>query len=130
MNHSMISHLFQASIATGAIFAVEAIHDFPTDWIQMVERLGLAIALVLFFVWTGWKREQRMGLRIDKLERDNYKLAERTSALTEQVSIALQRETSVVAEALKVLSSRTCWAFQSREEFDEMKRQLDERQNP
>lgn len=38
---------------------------------KSVAEFGLAIALVVFFVWTGNQREKRMAARIDKIEGDD-----------------------------------------------------------
>jgi hypothetical protein len=123
--HFSVSHWMQGVAATGAILAAEIPHSVEmTDWIQMVERLGLAVALVIFFVVTGWKREQRMARRLDWLEKENDKLSTRTATLAEQVNQSLLNSTKLVGEALHVLDGRMCWACQTREEFDEMKRQL------
>lgn len=48
-------------------------------------------ALVFFFVWTSWKREERLGARIDELERQ-------TPALLERVLAAMDRNTDAVAK--------------------------------
>jgi len=122
----MLNHTLQAVVATSAILAAELVHVDAPDYFTLIERLGLAVALVLFFVWTGWKREQRMGTRIDKLEKDNTKLADRTATLAEQVNSVLKQDNVVIADAIKVLASRPCWAFASREEFEEMQRRIRE----
>jgi hypothetical protein len=105
----------------------------PGDWVTMVERLGLAVALVLFFVWTGWIREKRMARRLDHLEDANSKLeianatlTEKLAALTDKVTVALTRENTLVDDALKVLDGRTCFAFKNRDEFDAFKDALRE----
>ena len=119
--HSAMLNIGQALFATGAILAAELPHGDLGDWMQMVERLGLAVALVVFFVMTGWKREQRMASRLDKLERDNDKLATRTATLAEQVTQTQAHTNRIIDEALKTLDGRMCWACTSREEFEKMR---------
>ncbi len=121
-----IAHVFQGVTATGAIIAAEATMS-SADWITMVERLGLAVALVVFFVVTGWAREKRMAARIDKLEKENEKNAKTTAALTVNVNKALSDSTKAVSDALKVLDSRMCWACKSWEEFQELKQVIADR---
>jgi len=113
--------VWQAICATGAILAAEIPHGDFGDWVQMVERLGLAVALVVFFVFTGWKREQRMAVRLDKLERDNDKLSTRTATLAEQITQTQTRTNQIIDEALKTLNGRMCWACGTREEFEQMR---------
>ena len=119
--HFSMSYVWQAIAATGAILAAEIPHGTDAwDWIQMVERLGLAVVLVIFFVITGWKREQRMAKRLDWLEKENDKLSMRTATLTEQVNQALLESVRVVTEAHGTLAGRMCWACRSRDEFEKM----------
>ena len=116
--HNSTMTIWQYVCATGAILAAEIPHGDMGDWMQMIERLGLAVALVVFFVITGWKREQRMAKRLDWLEKENDKLATRTATLTEQVNQSVTRTNQIIDEALKTLNGRMCWACESREEFD------------
>lgn len=115
-----LSHIWQALAATGAILAAEIPHGDMNDWVQMVERLGLAVALVIFFVVTGWKREQRMAKRLDWLEKENDKLSVKTATLAEQVNQAMLESVRAVTEAHSTLNGRMCWACKTREEFEAM----------
>lgn len=114
-------HLVRGAVATGAILAAEAAAITAHDWIAMVERLGLAVALVVFFVATGWAREQRMSKRIDKLEKDNARLSGQLATLTAQINETLRQENLTMDRALAVLNARTCYAFRNREEFERMR---------
>lgn len=108
-------HIIRSIAAAGAVFAADgALPTSGENLVDTVERLGLAIALVVFFVATGWAREKRMSKRISKLEADMAKLVPETAKLTAQVVGALTK----VADAIHVLESRTCYAFRTREEFD------------
>jgi len=114
---SPISHAIQGILGAGAFLAAQAATADGVDWMSAIERLGLAIALVAFFVWTGWQREQRMGKRIDYLKKQASNLGNKLAALTELVTEALKRDTSVIAEAIDTLHGRTCVACGSHEEF-------------
>lgn len=114
----LAGHSLRGIAAVGAILAAETVNFAHNDWVLMIERLGLAVALVLFFVWTGWMREQRMARRMDYLEKENAKLATKVASLTEQVNAALSTESEVLTKAMDTLASRTCYAFRSREDFD------------
>lgn len=128
MNDHMnfVTHLFQGVVATSAILAAES--TFSTaDWISMVERLGLAVALVIFFVVTGWAREKRMANRLDWLERENDKLSTRTATLAEQVNTAMTSAISFQNESLRILDGRMCWACKTRDEFEALQEIISER---
>ena len=115
--HQIVAHLIRGVIATGAILAAETASVVTSDdIISMLERLGLAVALVVFFVYTGWRREQRMGARIDKLE----------AKLAAQSTEALRVDAVNLAAALEILSKRTCYAFPNREAYERMLQMLDE----
>lgn len=116
-----IGHVIRACAATGAILATESLPTTSADWTDIVERLGLAIALVVFFVVTGWRREARMSERITRLEKDLSKLAGENAKLTQQVISGLERENNMMSEAMRVLDSRTCFAFDSRDQFEAAK---------
>ena len=111
-------HAIQWAAASVAVFIAQTVPDIASgDWFVTVERLGLAVALVVFFVWTGWQREARMAKRIDTLEKDNKTLATKTAQLAEQVSQSMNAETSTIARAIEILALRPCYAC-SREMFE------------
>lgn len=116
-------HVVQAITATSAFLMAEAATAPELDWLAMVERLGLAVALVLFFVWTGWQREQRMAKRIDQLEKQALTLSTKLAALTEQFNETMRRDIDLVAEAVKTLESRPCVAFDDHETFDKWRKE-------
>ncbi len=111
-------HVVQWTVASTAVFIAQTMPDVASgDWIVVVERLGLSIALVLFFVYTGYQREARMAKRIDALERYNNNMASKLATLEEQGNTAMHRVSETLASALQVLSARPCYACQ-RDEFD------------
>ena len=123
---NFLTHLLQGVFATGAIIAAESTFS-TSDWISMVERLGLAVALVIFFVVTGWAREKRMANRLDWLERENDKLSTQTATLAVNFNAALVNSTTSVADALRVLDGRMCWACKTRDEFEALQEIIAER---
>jgi len=40
----------------------------PSLFIEAIVTLGLTSALVVFFVWISWKREERLSARVTELE--------------------------------------------------------------
>lgn len=121
-----INHFIRAIAAAGAVLATESLPATSADWTEMIERIGLAVALVVFFVVTGWRRESRMSDRITRLERELSKLAADNSKLTQQVIVGLERENSIMADAMHVLGCRPCFAFETREQFEDLKRTIQE----
>ena len=120
---SPVGHLFQALFAVGALLLAQTAVSTDIDWMGAIERLGLAVVLVVFFVYTSWQREQRMGKRIDQLERQAVSQNSKLAALTELVTEALKRDTEIVDDALKTLESRPCYAV-TREQFEKWKADL------
>lgn len=127
MHHTIFLPLIQAIAATGAIIASESAVFADEGWIMSLEKLGLAVVLVLFFVATGWKREQRMAKRIDWLERENDKLSIRVATLTEQVNQAVLKTATLLSDSMRTLEGRMCWACQTREDFEAMQALISER---
>jgi hypothetical protein len=126
MHHNLLLHVLQAFTATGAIFASEAA-VFSEGWTASIEKIGLAVVLVVFFVITGWKREQRMAKRIDWLEKENDKLSIRVATLTEQVNQAVLKTATLLADSMRTLEGRMCWACQTRDDFETMQQIIAER---
>ena len=59
----------------------------------LVQEYGVMVALVLFFVWQSWKREQRLAARIDTIE------GEYTATLKELV----RRSNDVIAANTEIM---------------------------
>jgi uncharacterized protein YoxC len=87
------------------------------DWITAIERFGLAITLVIFFVVTSWLRERRMAKRIDQLEKQVVSISNKLAAQTENTTALIKKENELMQEAIRTLSLRPCFAFESHEEF-------------
>lgn len=127
MHYSIMTHIGQALAAVGAILASEAAVLGNDGWIASVEKLGLAVVLVVFFVATGWMREQRMAKRIDWLEKENDKLGMKVAGLTEHVNKTMSSVITKVTTAIDTLNSRTCYAFEDRESFEAAKAVVERR---
>lgn len=112
--HTMI--FFQAIVAASALLLSQTIPS-QTEWMAVVERLGLAIALVAFFVWTGWEREKRMGKRIDYLEKQLTALSGKLVSLGDRVVEITQRDLGIVEKVVQSIESRPCMAFETIEEY-------------
>lgn len=121
--------IVQALCATGALLSMEAVPDFQ-DWTTTIERLGLAVALVIFFVstnwYSSWQREKRMGKRIDYLEKQVASLSGRLAAVNEQVTETIRRDSEMVVKVMETLANRTCWAFENHEDYVTFKEWLKE----
>lgn len=108
-------------LSTYAISVLPAADAMPVhviDWATAIERLVLVGLLILVFVWTAWRREQRMSHRIGDLEGHLESLIEKLAILTETVTVALARNNEILAAATKSLETRTCLAFANRDEFE------------
>lgn len=117
MLHHPIGHLVQAISAGAALLVAQSVPD-AISWTQTVERLGLAVALVLFFVYTGWQREKRMGKRIDYLEKQMAQQGSRLAGMAETWNETIRSNADVLRKAIEVLEGRTCVAFANHEEFE------------
>jgi len=119
LNHP-VSYLIQAVSGAGVYLIAQ--EGLPNNWIALIERLGLAIVLVGFFVWTGWQREKRMGKRIDYLEKQNVAVIGKLAGLTGLVTETIRLNTETVSGMTRLIESRPCVAFQTYDEFNEWKR--------
>jgi len=73
--------------------------------IQLITQIGLPSALVLFFVYIGWKREERMTVRQNELEDFVRKdLADQLRKSTESQSA----NTAVLQDLSDALRQRPC----------------------
>jgi hypothetical protein len=114
---NLIMHTFQAIVAAGTVLLVQAVPENTSDWISMIERLGLAVALVIFFVWTGWKREARMAARIDYLEKEVTKTNAKLATLSALITETMDRDRETLSEMIETLKGRPCVAFKNTESF-------------
>lgn len=60
---------------------------------QIATSVGLSAALVLYFVWQGWRREERFVARLEKLE--DFSRLELTSALAGS-AVAMNKCTTAI----------------------------------
>lgn len=91
-------------VAVVSVFAVLGATPFA-DWHSLVTDFGFPIALVMFFVWNSWKREERMGTRVTNLE---------TFVQTELMDInkqavqAISDNTAALNRLITTLDTRPC----------------------
>jgi len=112
-----ILHIAQATFAAAAILIGESVTNL--DWTSTIERLGLAVVLVMFFIVTSWMREKRMAKRIDTLEKQVVSISSKLATQTETTTAMVKRENEALQKAIDTLSKRPCFAFANREEFDD-----------
>lgn len=121
-----IMMISQAVAATATLLVIQGIplsaEVADATWAGAIERLGLAIVLVVFFVWTGWEREKRMGKRIDQLEKQATAMATKLATLGALITETTQRDMSIIEEVMTTLKSRPCMAFDSIDSFEKWKR--------
>jgi hypothetical protein len=75
--------------------------EMPVEtWAQFVTQLGLSVALVLFFVWTGNEEKKALNGRLSKLEdliHSSLRLAldESTKAITRNTEALVRVERAI-----------------------------------
>jgi hypothetical protein len=75
------------------------------QWSKVITDVGLLSALVLFFTWTAWKREERLAVRITALETFvQNDLLECTKTCVETIT----DNTRAVGELIECLNQRPC----------------------
>ncbi|HBR19459.1 MAG: hypothetical protein A2Y13_04345 [Planctomycetes bacterium GWC2_45_44] len=90
---------------------------------NMIEKFGVPVALVLFFVWQGWKREQRMSKAIEEnqktlstLESDfRCVLVDLCKGSTE----AITKNSNLLEELIGLLKSIPCFPCKQVNKKDE-----------
>ena len=65
----------------------------PSVFLESVATIGLTSALVVFFVWISWKREERLSARVTELEHQ----------LTTTIIAALEANTKALADVGEAL---------------------------
>lgn len=69
---------------------------------QLAAQVGLMGALVIFFVWSGWKREDRLAQRIQQLEAF---VEDKLMNVIDRSTKALQDNTVALKEVLRTIQS-------------------------
>ena len=124
--------MFGAGIKLGAgglIVSAMAAASSSTDWHDLVKDFGFPVALVVFFVWASWtreeraernaiEREQRIASRVTELEKFNQSelldlnkgaakaIADNTAALHRLAS----ENTAAMTRLVDALENRPCLA--------------------
>ena len=78
------------------------------DLVSLLERFGVPMGLVIFFVWWSWAREKGMGARLTNLE--DY-VRTKLVALVETTTIEITR-TGTIIEANTLALGSICKAIE------------------
>lgn len=73
--------------------------------IRILENYGIPLALVVFFIWRDWKREQQMTSRIQGLEGE---MRDILKTLVKDTTKALVDNTHAIKELLKAMMLIPC----------------------
>lgn len=74
------------------------------DWVSILQTFGLPVALVVFFVIQGAKREERMNARVDKL--DSY-ITNELNKLVTSTNEVLAKNTEVTGRLERWLDKKS-----------------------
>lgn len=74
------------------------------DWVSILQTFGLPVALVVFFVIQGAKREERLNSRMEAMEQ--Y-IRDKMTELVEDTNQALTRNTEVMSRLERLLERQT-----------------------
>lgn len=91
-------------IGTALIAMLVAAVPTPT-WHTLVTDFGFPIALVLFFVWNSWKREERIANRVTQLE--TFVQTELLD-INKQAVLAIADNTAALNRLVGALENRPC----------------------
>lgn len=84
-----------------------------TDVIELAKVFGLPAGLVVFFVWIGWIREQRLSKRISELEAfcqtELMQLIAANSKIIAENTAQAAQTTATLTRLNQQLSERPCW---------------------
>jgi len=91
-------------IGAALVAALVAASPIP-DWHTLITDFGFPIALVLFFVWNSWKREERISKGVTSLEEFvQTKLIE----INERGVAAIADNTAALNRLIGALENRPC----------------------
>lgn len=82
--------------ATGVAWIVAQTADLP-PFVQTALENSAWAALVFFFVWCSWKREEMLGARISKLEEEIPSMLKKSFDVLDRNADALKQMTDTVA---------------------------------
>ena len=74
-------------------------------FVGIVRQYGLPIALVMFFIWRDWKRENSMMIRINKLQDE---IRDILKDLVTKCTTALVENTNAMHKLAESLSTKPC----------------------
>lgn len=91
-------------IGGGLIAAAAGVNPVP-DWHTILTDFGFPIALVCFFVWHAWKREEKITDRVNELQ--NF-LQTKLIEIDERGILAIADNTSALNRLVEALEARPC----------------------
>ena len=100
----MIGNILQLTALSAAMFLFASDASL-LNWHSLVTDFGFPIALVLFFVWNSYTREQRISNRVTKLE--DF-IQDDLMDLNKQAIKAIADNTEALNRLVKVLETRPC----------------------
>ena len=71
-----------------------------SDFLELARQFGPLSAAVLFFLWQGWRRENRMQKRIDTLEKEHKHVI---LPIVKVCSKVISKNTAVMSRLEKIL---------------------------
>jgi len=71
-----------------------------SDFLELARQFGPLSAAVLFFLWQGWRRENRMQKRIDSLEKEHKNVI---LPIVTDCSKVIAENTAVMSRLEKIL---------------------------
>jgi len=63
------------------------------DWRAVLQEIGPALSIIIFFIWRDWKRETRLAARVEKLE--DYQ--------RETLTLLVEKGTTAMVQSSEVL---------------------------
>ena len=87
-------------------------------FITAIQQYGLPLALVVFFIWRDWKRENSMATRIDSLQKD---IRDILKDLVTKCTAALVDNTNAMNTLVIALEKRPCFLYTLKSDGQEWK---------
>lgn len=91
-----------ATLATISTWVVAQMGETTPEFQKLLEH-GILATLVIFFVWTSWKREERLSKRLDQLEDKLPELIERYAKEVEHCAKSMDANADAVSNMGKAV---------------------------
>lgn len=93
------------------------------SFMDFVKQFGLPVALVIFFVWNSWVRENRLAKRITDLElfinEHMLKIIENATTAIVNSTTANEKVAQGLQRLVEQLSQRPCWLDKTKYEQEQ-----------